>query len=87
MAALAKVIACVTLICGSFASECEPLLGSSTQTTPNQNAIRNKKNMTLPIVPGGLNAAFELKLADGTEVVVGAIAMFLSKFDADLRQN
>jgi len=26
-------------------------LGSSTQTTPNQKAIRNRKNMNLPVIP------------------------------------
>jgi hypothetical protein len=40
--------------------------------------------MTLPIVPSGLNAAFELKLADGTEAVFGVMARFLSKFYTDL---
>jgi hypothetical protein len=36
-----------------------PLLGSSTQTTLNQNAIRNRKNMTLPIIPDGFFAALK----------------------------
>jgi hypothetical protein len=35
-------------------------LGSSTQTTHSQNAIRRRKNMTLPVtIPGGRYAAFE----------------------------
>jgi hypothetical protein len=31
-------------------------LGSSTQTTLSQKAIRSKKNMTLPVIPDGCSA-------------------------------
>jgi hypothetical protein len=40
--------------------------------------------MTLPIIPDGFWAAFELNLADGPEAVVGVVAMFLRKVDANL---
>jgi hypothetical protein len=52
-------------------------LGSSTQTTVNQNAMRSKKNMTLPIIPNGFSRRLELKLADRFEAVVGNEATFL----------
>jgi hypothetical protein len=51
--------------------------GSSTQTTVNQNAMRSKKNMTLPIIPNGFSRRLELKLADRFEAVVGNEATFL----------
>ena len=44
-AALASVTACVASICASGFVFVPPL-GSSRQTSPSQNAIRNRKNMT-----------------------------------------
>jgi hypothetical protein len=80
-AALARVTACVASIC---ASGCEPLPGNSTQTTPNQNAIRNKKNMTLPAtVPGGFSPPLSLNVADEPEAVVGDVASIWTKIDAN----
>ena len=61
-------------------------LGSSTQTTPSQKAIRSKKNMTLPIIPDGCSAAFELNLADRLEAVVRIEVTFLGKIDANSAQ-
>ena len=39
--------------------------------------------MTLPIIPDGFSAAFELNLADRLEAVVGDEATFLGKIDAN----
>lgn len=82
-AAPANVAACVASICASGDVDLVPLLGSSTQTTLNQNAIRKRKNMTLPIIPDGFCAAFKLNLADRLEAVVGDEATFLGKIDAN----
>jgi hypothetical protein len=45
-------------------------------TTASQNAIRKRKNMTLPVVPGSLSAPFELSLADIAETVIGNAQKF-----------
>jgi hypothetical protein len=83
-AAPARLAACAASICASGAVDLVPPLGSSTQTTVNQNAIRNRKNMTLPIIPDGLCAAFKLNLADRPEAVVGDKARVLGKIDANM---
>ena len=36
----------------TFGADCEPPLGSKTNTTPNQNANRNRKRMTYPVPRG-----------------------------------
>ena len=53
---------------------------SSTQTTPSQNAIRKRKNMTLTRSnPRRLFAAFEQTVTDRPEAVVGNAARFLTQ--------
>ena len=48
-----------------------------------QNAMRSRKNMTLPTFPGSCSAAFEINLADRLEAAVRIEAMFLGKNDAN----
>ncbi len=52
-------------------------VGNSTSTTPSQNAIRNRKNIT-PTSPAGSIAARERKLAGSIEGHVGDAETFLS---------
>jgi hypothetical protein len=52
-------------------------VGNSTSTTPSQNAIRNRKNIT-PTSPAGSIAARERNLAGSLEGHVGDAETFLS---------
>jgi hypothetical protein len=84
-AALASVTACLGSILASGDEDCIPL-GSKTQTTPNQKAIRNKKNMTSTRRPRRCSAAFEQTIADRLEAVVLNEKRFLSKIDENARR-
>jgi len=60
--------------------------GKRTHITHSQNAIRKRKNMTLPVFPGGLFAAFELNIADLPEAGVGDAEKLLNKFNESFHQ-
>jgi hypothetical protein len=60
-------------------------VGNSTRTTPSQNAIRNKKNMT-PTSPAGSIAAPERNLAGSLEGHVGGVTTFLSIIEQNTLQ-
>src|SRR3974377_345267 len=79
-AALASVTACLGSILESGEVDCIPLR-KKTQTTPNQKAIRNKKNMTSTRRPRRCSAAFEQTIADRLEGVVLNEKRFFSKIE------
>ena len=56
-------------------------VGSSSTTTLSQNAVRRRKNMTLPFVPSSLVAALEDTLAEAIEGEVGSVRSILRMFE------
>jgi hypothetical protein len=71
------------LICASGEAGLEPPLGSSTQTTPNQNTKRNRKNITHQLSPAAFSSPLNQTVADSLEPVVGDEARVLGKIDTN----
>jgi hypothetical protein len=61
-------------------------VGSSITTMLSQNALRRRKNMTLPFVPSSLFAAVEDTLADAIEGEVGSVRWILRMFEPSFRR-
>src|ERR1043165_7613624 len=56
--------------------------GSSRMTMLSQNAVRNRKNMTLPLVLHGVFPAVEATLAEALEGEVGSVLLILRMLEA-----
>src|SRR5438270_2900579 len=61
-------------------------VGSSMTTMLSQNAVRRRKNMTLPLVLHGVFPAVEERLAEPVEGRVGSVAWILRMLEASFRR-
>src|SRR2546423_10004909 len=81
----AAVTACAAPIPGSGAF-IESGAGSSMMTMPSQNAVRRRKNMTLPLVLHGVFTAVEDTLAEAFEGEVRSLLSILRMFEPSFRR-
>jgi hypothetical protein len=83
-AADAAVTASAAPTCDLIATGCEPALGKRISATLNQKAARNKKNMTLSLLPTIIVRRHVPKLAGSLESGVRNATCFLPKFEQHL---